>query len=247
MLDDARTAAPTSMPVLARGRHRTPRTGACFMEMASYLAGERWSDHPACTHPLLARLARDVNDRTSDSGRARLGRLVPSVVGLHDDDPATDVRLALLCTAAALPVSAMERQHALAVALLAGQEVLAHLEGRPDGESSEAARAALARVPGAAAWARRFTETTGPRARAGLRGRGAADRWVRGYLRHGAPSAVSLSVAGVAGACGVDADALLHDLLVDAVALVRGDRAPAAAPAPDRWAEACRLSAAGRR
>jgi len=28
------------------------------MEFASYLAGERWSDHPACTHPLLAVLAR---------------------------------------------------------------------------------------------------------------------------------------------------------------------------------------------
>lgn len=244
---DARTAAPTSMPVLSRGRHRTPRSGACFMEMASYLAGERWSDHPACTHPLLARLARDVNDRTSDAGRARLGRLVPSVVGLHDDAPATDVRLALMCAAAALPVSAMERQHALAVALLAGSEVLAHLEGRPDAEPPDAVRAALARVPGAEAWARRFTATTGPGQRADRRRRGAADRWVSGYLRHGAPSAVSLSVAGLAGACGVDADAALHDLLVDAVALVRGDRAPAAAPAPDLWAEACRLSAAGRR
>ncbi len=28
------------------------------MELASYLAGERWSDHPACTHPLLAEAAR---------------------------------------------------------------------------------------------------------------------------------------------------------------------------------------------
>ncbi|WP_344829386.1 hypothetical protein [Nonomuraea dietziae] len=42
------------MPILSRGRHRNPRKGACFMELASYLAGERWSDHPACTHPLLA-------------------------------------------------------------------------------------------------------------------------------------------------------------------------------------------------
>ena len=30
------------------------------MEFASFLAGERWSDHPACTHPLLAGVARDV-------------------------------------------------------------------------------------------------------------------------------------------------------------------------------------------
>ena len=60
------------MPILSRGRHRSPRRGACFMEFASYLAGERWSDHPACTHGTLAHLARLVNDLTSDAGRARL-------------------------------------------------------------------------------------------------------------------------------------------------------------------------------
>ena len=49
---------PDGMPVLSRGKHRSPRRGACFMELASVLAGERWSDHPACTHPLLAQLAR---------------------------------------------------------------------------------------------------------------------------------------------------------------------------------------------
>ena len=57
---------PDGIPVLSRGHHRTPRRGACFMELASVLAGERWSDHPACTHPLLAELARLVNDDTSD-------------------------------------------------------------------------------------------------------------------------------------------------------------------------------------
>ncbi len=41
------------------------------MELASYLAGERWSDHPACTHPLLAAVARDVNDYTSGYEDAR--------------------------------------------------------------------------------------------------------------------------------------------------------------------------------
>ena len=43
---------PDLVPILSRGKHRNPRKGACFMEMASYLAGERWSDHPRCTHPL---------------------------------------------------------------------------------------------------------------------------------------------------------------------------------------------------
>ena len=56
MSDDIRL--PQLLPVLSRGKHRNPRKGACFMELASFLAGERWSDHPACTHPLLAALAR---------------------------------------------------------------------------------------------------------------------------------------------------------------------------------------------
>src|SRR5487761_2784703 len=76
------TAIPQLMPTLSAGRHRTPRQGACFMEFASYLAGERWSDHPRCTHPLLAALARDVNDLTDDESRNRLMPLVNRVIGL---------------------------------------------------------------------------------------------------------------------------------------------------------------------
>jgi hypothetical protein len=41
---------PDLVPILSPGKHPSPRTGACFMELASLLAGERWSDHPACTH-----------------------------------------------------------------------------------------------------------------------------------------------------------------------------------------------------
>jgi hypothetical protein len=70
---------PDLFPILSPGKHRNPRTGACFMELASLLVGERWSDHPACTHPLLATLARNVNDHTSDAGRQRLAGLIPSV------------------------------------------------------------------------------------------------------------------------------------------------------------------------
>jgi hypothetical protein len=36
---------PDLFPILSPGKHRNPRTGACFMELASLLAGERWSDH----------------------------------------------------------------------------------------------------------------------------------------------------------------------------------------------------------
>src|SRR5215468_2698840 len=79
-------AVPDGVPVLSRGRHRSARRGACFMEFASFLAGERWSDHPSCTHPLLAQLARRVNDLIGDTGRQQLVPLVPSVVGRHGDE-----------------------------------------------------------------------------------------------------------------------------------------------------------------
>jgi hypothetical protein len=77
---------PALLPVLSRGKHRSPRKGACFMEFASLLASERWSDHPACTHPLLAAVACHINDYTSDADRARLAELIPSVIGLTGDD-----------------------------------------------------------------------------------------------------------------------------------------------------------------
>ena len=67
---------PDLVPVLSAGKHRNPRKGACFMEMASFLAGERWSDHPSCTHPLLASLARLVNDWLKDEDRSPLVLLV---------------------------------------------------------------------------------------------------------------------------------------------------------------------------
>src|SRR4051795_9579975 len=79
------SSVPDGVPVLSRGKHRSPRRGACFMEFASFLAGERWSDHPACTHPLLAQLARQINDVTGDAGRRRLVPLIPSVVGRLGD------------------------------------------------------------------------------------------------------------------------------------------------------------------
>ena len=68
------------LPVLTRGKHRRPRQGACFMEYASFLAGERWGDDPPCTHPLLSALARQVNDRSSDQARQQLLELVPAIV-----------------------------------------------------------------------------------------------------------------------------------------------------------------------
>ena len=199
--DDIRL--PQLLPVLSRGKHRSPRKGACFMELASFLAGERWSDHPACSHPLLAALARDVNDCTSDANRQRLAELIPSVIGLTSDDPHLDALIALRCATTALPVVSAERQRAMAVAILTCNRVLADLDGRPSSTLEERSRQALVDVPEAARWARRFTSDMGPSPKA--------------FRRHAAPCIVRFAVEGIEQACIAEPDDLLQDLLAGTI------------------------------
>lgn len=199
-------AQPEFLPILSPGRHRSPRRGACFMEFASYLAGERWSDHPACTHGTLAHLARMVNDRTSDAGRARLTPLIPSVVGLTSDDPMLDVLLVVRVAHAALPVVAEERQRSQAVGL---HVALEYLRDRRDEESAAEAvalaEAALRSAPLADAWATRFIdEIPLARRRPGMTVRQCRD-------------IVTAAVDGIARACVVDPDDRLVALLTAAV------------------------------
>ena len=197
------TQLPDFIPVLSRGKHRNPRKGACFMEFASYLAGERWSDHPACTHPLLAALARHVNDCTSDAARGRLVGLVPSVVGLTSDDLHVDARIALRAARTGLPVVAEERQRVLAVSVLTCERVLAEMDGTPLHSLSDESRRVLADVPHAARWAKGFTH--------------GIPASPKGFRRYAAPSMVRYAVEGIALSTWSDPDGLLHDLLVGAI------------------------------
>jgi hypothetical protein len=197
---------PALLPMLSRGKHRSPRKGACFMEFASLLAGERWSDHPACTHPLLAAVARHVNDYTSDAGRSRLAELIPSVVGLTGNDLHIDAGIALRSARMALPVVAAERQRVMAVSVLACERVLAALDGRPVGALEEQSRSALAQVPHAAQWADQFTSGARTSATSPKR-----------FRRQAAPVIVRSAVAGIAQACVPDPDGMLRDLLVQAI------------------------------
>lgn len=73
---------PDSLPLLRRGRHRSPRRGACFMEYTSVLAGEPWSDAPGCTDPQLAAVLRHANDRLRDADRHLLLPLLGRAIGL---------------------------------------------------------------------------------------------------------------------------------------------------------------------
>jgi hypothetical protein len=173
------------------------------MELASFLAGERWSDHPRCTHPLLAGLARLVNDCTSDAQRSKLAELIPAVIGLTSDDIRVDARIALRCAQIGLPVVSAERQDVLAVSVLTADRLLADLDRRPAGSLEEESGWALQQAPHAARWAYRFTGETG--------------RSTKGFRRHAAPIAIQCAVQGIAEACIPDPDQLLRELLTKAI------------------------------
>ena len=191
------------LPMLSRGKHRNARKGACFMEFASYLAGERWSDHPECTHPLLASLARQVNDAISDERRSDLVALIPSVVGLSSDDPHVDVHIALRAASTGLPIAAAERQRVLAVAVLSAEQVLSMLDGRGPQELSDRGRWALEQAPHAASWAREFAD--------------GQEITINGFRRNAAPTSVRCAVQGIAQACVDNPDAVLYDLLAETI------------------------------
>jgi hypothetical protein len=221
---------PDMLPLLSRGKHRNPRKGACFMELASYLAGERWSDHPACTHSLLASVARLVNDHTSDAGRPHLAELIPSVIGLTGDDLHIDALITLRCATIALPVAAADRQRVLAVSLLVCERVLGQLDGRRGSLSPDSERA-LREVPHAAQWAERFTSNVHTRLSA--------------FRSQAAPHAVRCAVEGAAYALVPDSDVIMRRMLVESIdicAAWSGKGSPNVVVDDAAWAEVCRLT-----
>ena len=182
------------------------------MEMASYLAGERWSDHPTCTHALVASAARLVNDNTSDENRSRLVELIPSVVGLTTTDPRADARIALRCATAALPVAPAERQNVMAVSIYASERALALVEGREPGGLQPSSVAALESAPRAAAWARDFV--------------GRFQASAEEFQRSAAPHIVRMAVESIVESAVPDSDERLHAMLAGVIAecaAVRGD------------------------
>lgn len=195
------TASSTEgfLPVLSAGRHRNAKRGACFMEYASYLAGERWSDRPACTHQSLASLARLVNDLTSDDARGGLSQLIPSVVGLTGDDPRIPVLLSVLGASSALPIASSMRQGALATGLIRCEQLLEQWDGPEVERARMRIRAAFLMAPGTEAWARDFIDQVSPR---GAR-----------VLVVNDEALLRTAAIGIADACVQDADERLGKLL----------------------------------
>ena len=66
---------------LSAGKHSSPEEGACVMELASMLAGESFTDHPACVCPVIGSFLRAYNDSVGDQRRQDLYPYVSMVVG----------------------------------------------------------------------------------------------------------------------------------------------------------------------
>lgn len=190
--------SPEVLPVLSRGKHRNARRGACFMEYASFLAGERWSDHPSCTHPAVASLARLVNDWTSGAERSKLTVFIPSVIGLNGDDDRVALLVATLAATASLPIASESRQRMLALGLIRCASLLAELDPALFQRIVGLASAALDGVPLAKKWARENSFAYPQRQRS---------------TQPMCEAIISVSVAGIGEACVVDADERLRSLL----------------------------------
>jgi hypothetical protein len=218
----AASSAPLDiLPILSPGRHRNPKKGACFMEFASYLAGERWSDHPKCTHPGLAHLARMVNDCTGDAARGRLVTLIPSVIGLTTDDRRLDVVLAIQSAAAAIPIAFEERQRSLAVGAMVAQSSLERMGGTDVIDSDALLQAAFAAAPAAERWARAFVS-------ANLR------HMPTDMTSRHSHTIIQSGVDGVATACVSNADdrlvKLLNEAIDTATRFIRAERSEQVVP-----------------
>jgi hypothetical protein len=196
--------SPLVMPVLSPGKHRNPRKGACFMEFASYLAGEKWSDRPACTHPALAELARAVNDHIGVEARQGILPLVPEVIGLNGDEPLVDLKIARECALVALPVVPLGRARVVALGLLRCEEALAEHEGRSVRELSSRSREVLEGEPMAYGWAVDFCQGG-----------------VSAKTFHGISSAaiIDYAVLGISEAAMDNPDGMLVDLLRSMIGL----------------------------
>jgi hypothetical protein len=168
------------------------------MEMASVLAGQPWSDHPACTHPLLAQLARLVNDHTTDAARDRLAVHIPSVVGLTGGGDRWAVGFTGQVAVRAMPGAAAHSQRALAAGLVRVRQLTAVLGPTPLPRPEEVA-AALDTVPWALSWLRRFDPERPITPKA--------------FVTRGAPAILMAAVVGTAEAAP-DPDTALRALLL---------------------------------
>ncbi|HLI58708.1 MAG TPA: hypothetical protein VKV21_03490 [Solirubrobacteraceae bacterium] len=79
---------------LGRGKHASPYEGACVMELASMIAGEPFSDHPASVCPVIAGFLRVYNDSLDDRRRQDLYRYASMAIGTRGSREVEERRVA---------------------------------------------------------------------------------------------------------------------------------------------------------
>ena len=202
---------PDALPFLSPGRHRRRRHGVCLMEFTSIIAGERFSDHPRCTDPALAAVARAVNDYSSDAARQPLAGLASDLSVACCTDASVGYAVARRCLLTALPHAHQPRRRVLVVGLL-GLDRASREESRgwrPDFVDIDIdidIDTELGLMP----YARELEEAS-----AFLRAQRVTPRE---YLRRGLPLAIETAIATIAAEASRSDDvlrALLEDCLYD--------------------------------
>ena len=106
---------------LLSGAHTTREQGVCLMEAVAWFADERHSDAPQCACPVIAALARRLNDQLNDEERQRLSPLIPALA-LSRASGAAMVRRAFIAADYAVrvfaPIAVEARGHPAAAARL---------------------------------------------------------------------------------------------------------------------------------
>jgi hypothetical protein len=77
---------------LSKGKHTSAHDGACVMELASMLAGERFSDHPESVSPVIGAFLRAYNDWVDDGRRQDLYGYAAKAVGSRTRDDVEQAR-----------------------------------------------------------------------------------------------------------------------------------------------------------
>lgn len=135
--------APGSGPKLSSGSHDSPQQGLCVMELASLLAGERFSDHPASVCPVIASLMRSYNDAASDARRQDLYPYAARILGTRSTLEVAELRRARIIAwaregrpsmrlprwspDAAFPEPVRKTAGAIAITAICGQSRRTHL------------------------------------------------------------------------------------------------------------------------
>ena len=79
---------------LSRGSQQSPRQGLCVMELASLLAGEQFSDHPASVWPVIGSLLRSYIVAADDAHRQDLYPYAARILGTRSTTEVAELRRA---------------------------------------------------------------------------------------------------------------------------------------------------------